>query len=901
MQSSPGIPSLSKTSDPTITKVATHELIPLAQSIAAVNIDVPLEIIYIAKDVISGRQRCLSWYHELAQSNDVGPEVLASNRTHKHFLAQLQEVHDILLDTYRARQPESNVSPRKFNADLEKMKNSFQYLNVEEPAEVGVEEAIEFKSDAKMKTSKGVKQTASYDLDDEQEEKSFAIFCLFQDFADLREQTCNLWMEYKSGDLSFMTACLLTNTAFKMYHRAAGDFSEAYSDLSTFEDILELSGIGEYLAKARTACCDEGEDVIWTSDARDDSLCMKAWATLRDFKDVAPWLLTTEDARRGAGVPRVRFPGHPFSKALIGIVKDLIASITSIPTGAAANNMDVFTMHLVLYMAQPADDPMPIGLVGMTSAYIGIYDVLKGDMEQGLSESDRALNRIHDAATAFRKFLAAGHKHKSFESIDEVLTSTRKGSNHWELRFASPANQAGIQFSKQVLGTLPVLSGMHAMKMAKRFHLMALAYCNSDSALLTLAHLYKASKEQGLLTSSWPSLDLFIANQKAVKLVDRTRKTFCGDVSPSNQKPALSRARQYVMSLGISLEQAYRATPADHPDIPPTSMATRPISTSHFLVGAEHLASRAKKLGHKPQLSELYYDIVRRLVKSGQPIQDRVVAEAWQRSKSLTNKQMLIALQQAIVASEQDINTNYLALFETCAGILVELFKWGAQKGNVDMSTLLSFQDIGAFTLWQAAQYEDSVSRQRSSQRRGLLLRKVAQSIASFVESGADNLRENSRKVSSGFIAECLKPSVLYPAERAMQYAIVDFGGIVFNHISNHQTAEEAHFELDAGKGALSSVMESFERDNLPLRSEEITAERLQDLQAALQARLYQANLTMKANVALVDGRLVPSVRDFSEEERKEILMGLPRDAIIEVLKRGVDFVPGVSFDACGQ
>lgn len=899
-QSLTGTSSPCKTSKATSSKVNTNELVPWARSLALAKIEIPLEIIYITKDVISGRRDCLSWYEELARSSDVDPEVLTSNRTHKHFLSQLRAVHDILLDTYQARQPKTQSFASKLDAELEKTKNSFRYLSFEDPTESNVAEATDVNSGSGSEpTQKVAQRPIDYALDDGKEEKSFAIFCLFRDFADLRRQTCNLWLEYKRGDLSFLTVCFLTNTAFQLHSSAAEDFTKSYPDLKSFECILEFSGLVDYLLQARTAQYyaynQASEDLTCISDLRDDALCMNAWGALRDFKDISPWLQTTDAERKRVGSPRVRFPGHRFNKALLCTGTDLVDSVSDAMSSpvTAVSNMDVFTLQLVRYMSQPDKDAMPIGLVGMTSIYIGIYDVLQDDVEQGLMETERAFNRVHEAAAAFRHFFRAGEDRLPFAPIDDVLACTRKLENHWEFRNCSSADQTGVKFSRRLLGTFPVLGGMHAVKLRQQSHIMSLFYCNSDATLLTLAHLYKASKEQGLLTMSWPSVDYFIANQKKVKQVDRKIKAFCGDISPSNQTPALSRARQYLMSLGMSLEQAYRATPMDHPEVPSISLATRPSSTSHLLVASEHMAMRAKNLGVAPNMDELHYDIVRRLMKSGQPFEDPIIVEAWQRSKSLTHTQMLVVLQHAMVVSEQDVNTNYLGLFQACGSIMGDLIDWASLKGTVDMSTLESPTSIGAFTLWQAAQYEQTVYQQRAPQRRNLFLRKVAQLISSYMGTDKDELFESSRQVSSGSIAESLKPSNLYPSGRPKQFAVTDLGGITFEKPVTYDTPAEKQSALDLAQEKLAGVAEQFEREQSSLESAHDTGEKLQELEDAVQAEMYRSHCFSKAVVTFVDRKVVFEARDFTNAEQCAIISQLPTAKIVDALKRGVKFAPG--------
>lgn len=84
-------------------------------------------------------------------------------------------------------------------------------------------------------------QTATptrFTLEKTNEDNAFKTWCFLQDLSDVREFINNIWMDYMRGDVSLLSAGVMTDTALVLLRRADDEFSETSPFGST--DWLEL-------------------------------------------------------------------------------------------------------------------------------------------------------------------------------------------------------------------------------------------------------------------------------------------------------------------------------------------------------------------------------------------------------------------------------------------------------------------------------------------------------------------------------------------------------------------------------------------------------------------------------------------------------------------------------------
>lgn len=125
--------------------------------------------------------------------------------------------------------PANSENPK----DTENLANLFEYLDVEDPAE-WTSGALPSKS---TKSSK--KSNLTYELEDSDEDKSFAIFCLFKDLTDIRHFVRQTWAEYREKQLAFTTAAVTMNTAIAMMRRLNEDFVQSFPEFEQHHNVLD--------------------------------------------------------------------------------------------------------------------------------------------------------------------------------------------------------------------------------------------------------------------------------------------------------------------------------------------------------------------------------------------------------------------------------------------------------------------------------------------------------------------------------------------------------------------------------------------------------------------------------------------------------------------------------------
>ena len=196
--------------------------------------------------------------------------VRKENFNHAHFITTIEEVINILTPSSLATVDESSKAPgldRKntcMRTSLQpnekndnSLSNRFNHLEVEEPVDIdeasptsattaSTANAIDFKaSNGKRKAGREVKYQP--DEDEEDDEKFFAMHCLFTDLHDLRTFIGKTWEDYSCGRLDLMTSPILANTAFDLARRADENYfamcpeaGSAQNLIETFMDFLGL-------------------------------------------------------------------------------------------------------------------------------------------------------------------------------------------------------------------------------------------------------------------------------------------------------------------------------------------------------------------------------------------------------------------------------------------------------------------------------------------------------------------------------------------------------------------------------------------------------------------------------------------------------------------------------------
>ena len=161
------------------------ELLPSAKAIADFKdptVKIPSEIIRAALRAVSARKRFTAYFRNKTKAGN--DETSRETDRHSYFIALMEEVLLTLQPCFVVSAGEANVEDRQPASSLEDLENRFAVLQVEEP--------VEQTGDDDAKSTAPDSAPSIYDLEipkgkkDIEDEKMFAIFCLFDDLNRLR-------------------------------------------------------------------------------------------------------------------------------------------------------------------------------------------------------------------------------------------------------------------------------------------------------------------------------------------------------------------------------------------------------------------------------------------------------------------------------------------------------------------------------------------------------------------------------------------------------------------------------------------------------------------------------------------------------------------------------------------
>lgn len=164
-------------------KISSVQMLQLAEIVSKSSKNVPFDILNTIDKVIDGRKHCAEFYAAIRSNKSE-----AAEDGHKHFIDVLQNTRSLLAKRCQDSSPQATKSNRKLpetqSTEDKGLRNAFAFLQIDEPSLNPLGNAPE--------PSKQVKKTA-YELEDASDEKELAIWCLLQDFRDVRMELRNIW------------------------------------------------------------------------------------------------------------------------------------------------------------------------------------------------------------------------------------------------------------------------------------------------------------------------------------------------------------------------------------------------------------------------------------------------------------------------------------------------------------------------------------------------------------------------------------------------------------------------------------------------------------------------------------------------------------------------------------
>jgi hypothetical protein len=210
-----------------------------------------LQVLAAGRRAVTLRTRCASWFKQKLG----GESQSRQNDSHAHFIQVLEEVLEILeWNTIEpAAQPANPglaVPDANETQESKVLGSRFAALELEDYDSDDGTEPTPTPTTPSTKTP----PSRTFNLDDvvdEEEEKFFHIFCMFEDLERIRNFLQQTWRDYGAKTIDLVTASLTTNTALDLVREQCDEFIKLYPDMDGLGGATQIIWIMSCLASGR--------------------------------------------------------------------------------------------------------------------------------------------------------------------------------------------------------------------------------------------------------------------------------------------------------------------------------------------------------------------------------------------------------------------------------------------------------------------------------------------------------------------------------------------------------------------------------------------------------------------------------------------------------------------------
>lgn len=190
----------------------------------------PIQILRAGVRAVSLRKRSTDRF----KRQTISPQAAQSNDRHSYFTSLMEEA----INTLGPRIP---GSLRRHIPDSSS-KNIFSVLEAQfsdlDGDEAGSGDLVPFPIE--VDTDPRYELEILTDAEHKQEEKTFALFCYFDDLHKLQVVIQKAWVNYLIGRSDIITASMITNTAFQLAIRTQEELVAVYPDSGNYSVVLEF-------------------------------------------------------------------------------------------------------------------------------------------------------------------------------------------------------------------------------------------------------------------------------------------------------------------------------------------------------------------------------------------------------------------------------------------------------------------------------------------------------------------------------------------------------------------------------------------------------------------------------------------------------------------------------------
>jgi len=632
--------------------------VSLAQRIteATPPIAVPSEITLVLQDVNQGRSVCAEWYGNLTVTRpELGHGRLAElNGTHRHFIDVLKQIQDLLKATGSRISEKQAKKQRKVVKDAQ-TDNLFAILDLEEPSDApwGNESTASIPR-SEWKAAKKTEQVA----DTSAEDTALAIWCLFQDFRNIRVFVKDLWKSCHNGDVSFATASKITDTAIALIRDLEDAFVDAYPKLSPFVAIVDCLDIqlmtsgSELLAFSRSAdTANNGSGKDKDGPQAAELFCMPAWCILSDFRT----LCLKAESMTLSNLQSLYY-GHPFASVLYAAfqdVKDLSSQAIAANDFHNVNGLetDEFTRAL---MCVAGLGSLQTWFLPACQIYMDLYDALGNEPKRGIGMCLQTVEWFQKSIDGYVNYVQAQSHHQGLwvTRLGEVST---KINSSLALGRTLGSVLKGLSGQHHILSILPVLAGKQLFNhVLIARHLWGTKAANDKFAVLGIAYLYKAASSIGACEDNWVDMECVIEQQSG-------KGQFLRDSKDGVERLAC----HFDLALGVEAT-VFASHGARRPELPQGrrlgERVKKVIPTSPYVVASLDCLRIQKRTGMdaKSKFYSILYQVAR----------DSNDKSAGATGNALIPAQLLLALKNSLVGTEPELNFDYLTFYTRCQTLL---------------------------------------------------------------------------------------------------------------------------------------------------------------------------------------------------------------------------------------
>ncbi|KAF1344187.1 hypothetical protein BDV97DRAFT_76959 [Delphinella strobiligena] len=663
-------------------------LVPFATDVASQDVEVPVSIIEILRQVICVRKECALWYRNRTSSDQ------GANEGHQHFINILQTIYDLLEPRKATRTCSKQESTTKKHTKNAGPANIFEHLELEEIGDSEADTESPQTTD-KVKPSVVVPDL-KHEMETADEERLFALFCFFQTMFTVRGFLLRKWSDQastrSSHDLGSLS--LTTNAAMNMIRRVEEDMIAIFPEFGDHAKVLEFlegSGIdvksGDASQTARSAAGEikVAPNQLFYHDIW-DVLNFACTASAEDLMyycamDVPDGISEFDRAAAQLDQTRQNFHNEYTSLAYLHD-KIPLCSNYQLGQGFAIMRLKkkvptwvVFSFELVLGLQvvfSRCDEDISASYEHLRTFCDEASTTLSQYTEFAKTYTDPEIASLKSWNRGLKRPIQLWiEKAKLICDEDMVGSVTR-------IRSKGEGDDVGENY---LFKHDPVLTGLILMDFKVIMHIMGLGLGSAGNIIISCAHLYNAARQYGLLDRSWVDMEDMIAFQSeqhifvggrpkepfeimnhsllamgvsTTAFANQGRGIFDADRLPMNAQRMGRKLETTSPYLKLSYERRRRV-------LRPTAAVD---DIAKLFEGV--IACQRKKFSSQ-ELSSISSDNADEAVSYSDPF--GVAKEVFggkQKSCALEPVQMLDVFLESLEAGSPHLNYNYFSLFQNC-------------------------------------------------------------------------------------------------------------------------------------------------------------------------------------------------------------------------------------------